>query len=108
MKIDSSDEDENDSDSIRVNREFDSNEMNWSRQRSFRETIESGIQDREIEGLFSAESVTILIEPLRTTTRRSQNCVELDSSIVCLDSRDRFMTVKWFEKAVNIEWFNNP
>jgi hypothetical protein len=71
IKIDSSDEYKNASDSIRVKCESDSNIMNRSFQRPFTITIEFGIQELTISELLPTESVTVLTEPLSTTTRRS-------------------------------------
>jgi hypothetical protein len=69
IKIDSRDEDENASDSIRVNREFDSNEMHRSCRHCLRTTIAFGIQTRRISPTFDVESETVSIEPFRTTIR---------------------------------------
>jgi hypothetical protein len=83
IKIDSSDENENVSDSIRAKCEFDSNTIDLSGTSSFiklsgsvgrcqfRKIIEFGIQTHRISGLLSAQCVTGLIDPPRTTTRRS-------------------------------------
>jgi hypothetical protein len=83
IKIDSSDEYENSSNSIRVKCEFDSNTIDLSATGSspmqnrsvgrfqFRKIIEFGIQTLRIFVLLSAQCVTGLIEPLLTTTRRS-------------------------------------
>jgi hypothetical protein len=83
IKIDWSDENENTPDSIRVKREFNSNTIDVSDPGSFpmpngltgrcqfRKIIESGIQTHRISVLRSAQSVTVLIEPPLTTTRRS-------------------------------------
>jgi hypothetical protein len=83
IKIDWSDEDENVSHPIRVNREFDSNTIELSAsdcflkssrivvKEQFRKRIEFGIQTHRISALYSAQSVTVLIEPSSTTTRRS-------------------------------------
>jgi hypothetical protein len=73
IMIDSSDDNQNAFDSIRVKREFDSKTMSSSCQRPCRETIESGIQDREISVSPCTESLTLSTEPSRTTTRRSYN-----------------------------------
>jgi hypothetical protein len=82
IKIDSSDENENTSDSIRVKREFDSNTIDLSTSGAFqkpnrlvgrcqlKKIIEFGIQERRISGLLSPQSETILIDPPLTTTRR--------------------------------------
>jgi hypothetical protein len=81
--IDSSDDFENNSDSIRVKRQFDSNTIDLSAPGSFvmpnlsagraqfRKIIESGIQTHRISVLLSPQCVTVLIEPFLTTTRRS-------------------------------------
>jgi hypothetical protein len=83
IKIDSSDEHENVSDSIRAKCEFDSNTINLSgpssfsisnwvgRRAPFRKIIKFGIQTRRISGLLSAQCVTVLIEPPSTISRRS-------------------------------------
>jgi hypothetical protein len=83
IKIDWSDEYENASDSIRVIREFDSNIIDLSGVCSFlsfhssvgrgkfRKIIEFGIQTPTISGSFTVQCVTGLIEPPRTTIRRS-------------------------------------
>jgi hypothetical protein len=78
IKIDSSDENENASDSIRVKCEFDSNTIDLSGTLTssigrcrFRKIIEFGIQTRRIFVLPSEQSVTALIEPPPTTSRRS-------------------------------------
>jgi hypothetical protein len=83
IKIDWSDDPENASDSIRVNCEFDSNTIDLSAksffpwlsepadQCEFRKRIEFGIQTRRISALLCEQSVTVLIEPLFTITRRS-------------------------------------
>jgi hypothetical protein len=81
IKIDGSDEPENPSDSIRDKREFGSNIIELSgitfvrsyrstHRSQFRKIIEFGIQIRAISVFVSAQSVTVLIEPLLTTTRR--------------------------------------
>jgi hypothetical protein len=83
INIDWSDEFENASDSIRVNREFNSNTIDLSGSGSslksnglfvrwqFRMMIEFGIQTRRILELLSARCATGFIEPSFTTTRRS-------------------------------------
>jgi hypothetical protein len=45
--------------------------MNWWFQRPFTITIEFGIQALTISESLPTESVTVLTEPLSTTTRRS-------------------------------------
>jgi hypothetical protein len=83
IKIDSTDESANASDSIRVKCEFDSNRIDLSIPGSFlklyrgvgrgqfRKIIESGIQARKIQVAGSEQCVTVLIEPPFTITRRS-------------------------------------
>jgi hypothetical protein len=83
INIDSSDDDENDKDSIRIKRELHSNTIDLSGEcpflppkRSvgrgkFRIIIESGIQTRRTFGLLSVQCATGFIKPLLTTIRRS-------------------------------------
>jgi hypothetical protein len=101
IKIDSSDEFENANDSIRVKSEFDSTIIDlsgaWTLLLShssvgrgqFRKIIEFGIQTPTISVSLIVQCGTGLIEPLRTTIRRSYNCVESESSGFCRDPRER-------------------
>jgi hypothetical protein len=59
IKIDSSDEYENASDSIRIKCEFDSKTKHPSLQAPFRKTIEDGIQARKTSKTSSSETVTV-------------------------------------------------
>jgi hypothetical protein len=102
IKIDSSDEHENASDSIRVKCEFDSKTIHSSLQAPFRKTIEDGIQTRRTLETPSSETVTVSIEPRLTAIRRSEKSVESEPSIPGLDPRECNMKVKRFQRIVNI------
>jgi hypothetical protein len=83
IKIDWSDESQNIADPICVKREFDSNTidssgsrfapmLNWPAGRcQFRKIIELGIHTPKISVIPSAQSLTVLIEPPSTISRRS-------------------------------------
>jgi hypothetical protein len=102
IMIDWSDDPKNAYDSIRVKCEFDSNTIEWSGQRSFRKTIDSGIQAHRIWVESCIENWVVLIEPSLTTTRRWQNFVESESPILSLDWRECSMKGKRIQTDVTI------
>jgi hypothetical protein len=88
IKIGSSDENENVSDSIRVNCESDSNTIETICQFLFRKTIDTGIHSCTISTPDTGEKVAMSTWSPSTTARHSENSVESEPSIFYLDERD--------------------